>query len=65
MTSVMTRMTKADFPTDKNGIRTKAATLHKYRTDHIFKQRMECNGFSIVGDNIIFPNGLVAGANVK
>lgn len=66
MASIYCKLTKADFPTDKNGNRTKAAFLEKYRTDRHFRARAQYNGFQVlVGDNVVMPNGKIAGANVK
>lgn len=65
MASLVTRMNKADFPTDSNGNYTKAAFLAEWESNHIFRQRAMNNGFSVVQGSVIFPDGRVAGAHVK
>lgn len=55
----MKRLTTAEMP------KTKAEFLSKWRDDHIFRARALNMGFNVVFDNVIFPDGKIAGARVK
>lgn len=55
----MKNLTANEFP------KTKAEFLKKWRNDHIFRARALNMGFNVVFDNVIFPDGQIAGARVK
>ena len=44
---------------------TKAEFLKKWKNDYIFRCKAQNTGFNVVLDNVIFPDGQVAGARVK
>lgn len=58
----MTRFTMNDFEATP---KTRKEFIEKWNTDHIFKARAILTGFSVVGDNVIFPTGRVANKNTK
>lgn len=45
--------------------RTRVEFIKKFNSDRIFKNTAKIFGFSVIGDNVIFPTGRVANANVK
>ena len=45
--------------------KTRAEFVHKYKEDNVFRARVKCSGFQVIFDNVIFPNGKVASANLK
>ena len=55
----MTRLTTAEMP------KTRAEFLSKWKNDHVFRARALNMGFNVIMDNVIFPDGQVAGAKVK
>ena len=55
----MKRLTNAEMP------KTRAEFLSKWKNDHVFRSRALNKGFNVVFDNVIFPDGQVAGARVK
>ena len=56
---MLTRLTFTECP------KTRVAFIQKWRADHVFRARAKAMGFNVVFDNVIFPNGKVAGRNVK
>lgn len=55
----MKRLTPNEVP------KTRAGFLAKWRSDHIFRARAVNMGFNVIMDNVIFPDGQVAGPKVK
>lgn len=55
----MKRLTLAECP------KTRKEFVEKMRNDRIFRQRAEIMGFALIGDNVVFPNGMVADTKVK
>ena len=53
------RLTLAECP------KTRVAFIQKWNADHVFRQRAKSMGFQVVFDTVVFPNGRVAGKNVK
>ena len=45
--------------------KTRAEFVRKYKEDNAFRARAKCSGFQVIFDNVIFPNGKVASANLK
>ena len=45
--------------------KTRAEFVRKYKEDNVFRAKAKCSGFQVIFDNVIFPNGKVASANVK
>ena len=45
--------------------KTRAEFVRKYKEDNVFRAKAEYSGFKVVFDNVIFPNGKVAPANLK
>lgn len=55
----MKRITADEMP------KTRAEFLKKWKEDHIFRSKAQNMGFYVVFDNVIFPDGQVAGLRVK
>lgn len=55
----MKRLTFAECP------KTRTEFVKKWNSDHVFRQRAKNVGINVVFDTVIFPNGKVAGKNVK
>ena len=55
----MKRLTLEEIP------KTRTEFLTKWRTDRIFRSRAMNMGFNVILDNVIFPDGQVAGVKVK
>lgn len=55
----MMKLTRAEVPN------TRKAFVAKFRTDYVFRSKVQSMGFSVVGDTVIFPNGKVANRYVK
>lgn len=45
--------------------KTRSQFVAKFRNDYIFANYAKVYGFSVIGDNVIFPDGKVANAKVK
>ena len=45
--------------------KTRAEFVRKYKEDNVFRAKAEYSGFRVIFDNVIFPNGKIASANVK
>ena len=45
--------------------KTRVAFIKKWNDDVVFRHRAKATGFQVVFDTVIFPNGKVAGKNVK
>lgn len=45
--------------------KTRAEFVKKYHTDFIFRNYAKMYGFSVIGENVIFPTGKVANSRVK
>ena len=56
-------MTKQAFY--RNCPKTRKEFISKYNTDRVFRNWAKVFGFSVLGENVIFPNGDVAGRHVK
>lgn len=55
----MTKLTFTETP------KTRAEFVKKFRTDHIFRARAQYTGFSVIGENVVLPNGKVAPPTVR
>ena len=55
----MTKLTFAETP------KTRTEFVKRFRTDHVFRARAQYTGFSVIGENVILPNGKVAPPTVK
>ena len=56
-------MTKQKFYS--NCPKTRKGFVAKYNTDYVFRNWAQVFGFSVIGDNVIMPNGTVANHRVK
>lgn len=56
-------MTKAKFY--EVSPKTRAEFIAKYNADFRFRNEAKVQGFSVVGECVIFPNGKVANTRVK
>lgn len=45
--------------------KTRAEFVSKMRSDVSFRLRAEATGFRVIGDSVLFPNGMVANPTVK
>ena len=45
--------------------KTRAEFVRKYNEDNVFRAKAKYSGFQVIFDNVIFPNGKVASANLK
>ena len=45
--------------------KTRKEFVTKYNTDRVFRNWAQVFGFTVLGDNVIMPNGMVANAQVK
>ena len=55
----MTKLTFAETP------KTRAEFVRRFRADHVFRARAQYTGFSVIGENVVLPNGKVASPKVK
>lgn len=44
---------------------TRTEFVAKYNSDSIFRNYAKVYGFSVIGENVILPNGMVANTRVK
>lgn len=57
---MLTRLTYAECP------KTRVEFIKKFNSDHVFRARAEAMGFKVLcGTSVLFPNGKIAGQNVK
>ena len=56
-------MTKQAFY--RNCPTTRKEFIKKYKGDYVFRNWAQVFGFSVIGDNVIFPTGKVADNHVK
>ena len=45
--------------------KTRKEFVRKYNADYVFRGHAQTFGFAVLGENVIFPNGMVANARVK
>ena len=45
--------------------KTRKEFVNKYNTDRIFRNYAQVFGFAVLGENVLFPTGKVANAQVK
>lgn len=45
--------------------KTRAEFVEKFRTDRVFRNTAQVFGFNVIGENVVFPTGRVANANVR
>jgi len=45
--------------------KTRKEFVSKFRNDYIFRNWADVYGFKVIGENVIFPNGMVANSTVK
>ena len=55
----MKRLTRDEFPN------TRKEFLKRWNDDHVFRARAINMGFTVIGENVIFPDGQVANHTVK
>ncbi len=55
----MKRLTTAEFP------KTRKEFLKKWREDHVFRARAINMGFTVIQDNVVFPDGQIANHTVE
>lgn len=56
----MTRLSRKECPN------TRAEFIKKFNSDRIFRSRAENMGFTVIGENVIFPDGkMVANKHIK
>ena len=57
---MLTRLTYNECP------KTRVAFIEKFNSDHVFRARAEAMGFKVLfGTSVVFPNGKIAGKNIK
>lgn len=56
-------MTKQAFY--RNCPKTRKEFISKYNTDRVFRNWAQVFGFNVLGENVIFPTGVVANCHVK
>lgn len=44
---------------------TRAQFVSRYKSDHVFRGNANALGVSVIGENVLLPNGKVANAHVK
>ena len=55
----MKRLTFAECP------KTRVEFVNKWNSDHVFRAKAQAMGFNVLFGSVVFPNGKVAGRNVK
>ena len=45
--------------------KTRPAFIAKYKTDYIFRNWCNVYGISVIGDNVLFPNGKIANKRTR